>query len=121
MLSAAASFRQPRTMCGDATRAASRPCAARTTSAMSDTLRLPFDDPDDNHVRMSDCGLLRNNRLQNDVNPRSAVLSPESAILNPESDMASPDRGARAYAVDPSQNVVLEASAGTGKTRVLVE
>ena len=28
---------------------------------------------------------------------------------------------ARAYAVDPAQNVVLEASAGTGKTRVLVE
>src|SRR5881392_3627947 len=35
--------------------------------------------------------------------------------------MASPDRGARAYAVDPSQNVILEASAGTGKTRVLVK
>jgi ATP-dependent helicase/nuclease subunit A len=32
-----------------------------------------------------------------------------------------PDAGARIYAVDPSQNVVLEASAGTGKTRVLVE
>ena len=32
-----------------------------------------------------------------------------------------PDQNARRYAVDPSQNVVLEASAGTGKTRVLVE
>ena len=32
-----------------------------------------------------------------------------------------PDAAARAYAVDPTQNVVLEASAGTGKTRVLVE
>ncbi|MGE3956696.1 MAG: UvrD-helicase domain-containing protein [Vicinamibacterales bacterium] len=31
------------------------------------------------------------------------------------------DALARAYAVDPSRNVVLEASAGTGKTRVLVE
>lgn len=31
------------------------------------------------------------------------------------------DRAAREYAVDPSRNVVLEASAGTGKTRVLVE
>jgi ATP-dependent helicase/nuclease subunit A len=30
------------------------------------------------------------------------------------------DEAARAFAVDPSQNVVLEASAGTGKTRVLV-
>lgn len=31
------------------------------------------------------------------------------------------DAPARAHAVDPSRNVVLEASAGTGKTRVLVE
>ena len=32
-----------------------------------------------------------------------------------------PDRAARARAVDPAHNVVLEASAGTGKTHVLVE
>ena len=32
-----------------------------------------------------------------------------------------PDADARRAAVDPAQNVVLEASAGTGKTRVLVE
>lgn len=32
-----------------------------------------------------------------------------------------PDAPARAAAVDPAENVVLEASAGTGKTRVLVE
>jgi ATP-dependent helicase/nuclease subunit A len=32
-----------------------------------------------------------------------------------------PDANARRFAVDPTQNVVLEASAGTGKTRVLVE
>src|SRR5205085_11713135 len=32
-----------------------------------------------------------------------------------------PDAAARAAAVDPRRNVVLEASAGTGKTRVLVE
>src|SRR5438093_5442411 len=31
------------------------------------------------------------------------------------------DADARRFAVDPSRNVVLEASAGTGKTRVLVE
>ena len=31
------------------------------------------------------------------------------------------DSAARTHAVDPTQNVVLEASAGTGKTRVLVE
>jgi ATP-dependent helicase/nuclease subunit A len=34
---------------------------------------------------------------------------------------ALPDASARRHAVDPSENVVLEASAGTGKTRVLVE
>jgi ATP-dependent helicase/nuclease subunit A len=33
----------------------------------------------------------------------------------------SPDAAARAYAIDPSNDVVLEASAGTGKTRVLVD
>jgi ATP-dependent helicase/nuclease subunit A len=33
----------------------------------------------------------------------------------------SPDARAREHAVDPSRNVVLEASAGTGKTRVLVD
>ena len=32
-----------------------------------------------------------------------------------------PDASARAAAVDPSRNIILEASAGTGKTRVLVE
>jgi ATP-dependent helicase/nuclease subunit A len=32
-----------------------------------------------------------------------------------------PDAPARRHAVDPAQNVVLEASAGTGKTRVLVD
>jgi len=32
-----------------------------------------------------------------------------------------PDAAARRLAVDPTQNIVLEASAGTGKTRVLVE
>src|SRR5262249_55872366 len=34
---------------------------------------------------------------------------------------AMSDASARGFAIDPSQNVVLEASAGTGKTRVLVE
>ena len=34
---------------------------------------------------------------------------------------ATSDASAREHAVDPSRNVVLEASAGTGKTRVLVE
>jgi ATP-dependent helicase/nuclease subunit A len=45
----------------------------------------------------------------------------ESRIPNPESRRDPPDALARAAAIDPTQNVVLEASAGTGKTRVLVE
>ena len=34
---------------------------------------------------------------------------------------APPDQAARDFAVDPANDVVLEASAGTGKTRVLVD
>ena len=39
----------------------------------------------------------------------------------PPADSPPADAAARHHAVDPAQNVVLEASAGTGKTRVLVE
>ena len=38
----------------------------------------------------------------------------------PRDPLLASDEAARAFAVDPSRNVVLEASAGTGKTRVLV-
>ena len=38
-----------------------------------------------------------------------------------DSGLGTSDSAARRYAVDPARNVVLEASAGTGKTRVLVE
>lgn len=38
----------------------------------------------------------------------------------PDARGADPDAAARAFAADPAQNVVLEASAGTGKTSVLV-
>ena len=57
--------------------------------------RLPFDDEV---------------RLEPDLDSGSVRLQPDLA-----------DQRARTYAVDPSQNVILEASAGTGKTRVLVE
>jgi ATP-dependent helicase/nuclease subunit A len=40
---------------------------------------------------------------------------------DPSQTPPTPDSRARAHAVDPAENVVLEASAGTGKTRVLVE
>ena len=51
----------------------------------------------------------------------AAEATIQSAIRNPQSVMPLPDASARSFAVDPTQNVVLEASAGTGKTRVLVE
>ena len=65
---------------------------------------LPFDEPDC-ATRNAECGM------------PSAILDPQSAIERPD----LPDAAARSHAVDPTQNVVLEASAGTGKTRVLVE
>jgi ATP-dependent helicase/nuclease subunit A len=50
---------------------------------------------------------------------RLTASAETAAVRQPDRDL--PDRAARAHAVDPSQNVLLEASAGTGKTRVLVE
>jgi ATP-dependent helicase/nuclease subunit A len=49
-----------------------------------------------------------------DVEPEPAAPVPLGAIV-------PPDQSARDRAVDPASNVVLEASAGTGKTRVLVD
>lgn len=42
----------------------------------------------------------------------------DAAVPSPD---APPDQAARDFAVDPAEHVVLEASAGTGKTRVLVD
>ena len=39
----------------------------------------------------------------------------------PASEPTPPDQAARDFAIDPGNHVVLEASAGTGKTRVLVD
>jgi ATP-dependent helicase/nuclease subunit A len=50
--------------------------------------------------------------------PLFAMASHEEVVPAPP--VADPDRDARAYAVDPRHHVVLEASAGTGKTSVLV-
>jgi ATP-dependent helicase/nuclease subunit A len=44
-----------------------------------------------------------------------------AATAAPPSDPLARDADARAYAVDPAVHVALEASAGTGKTRVLVD
>jgi ATP-dependent helicase/nuclease subunit A len=65
--------------------------------------------------------------MSNVARPRSSQLSlfdaPEpQAESSPRMgvQIADPDAAAREFAVDPSNNVVLEASAGTGKTSVLV-
>ncbi|MCU1381506.1 MAG: addA 2 [Acidobacteria bacterium] len=84
--------------------------------------RLPFDDDADADAdancgsRIVDCGLADCGLIA-DRSFASAIPNPQSAITGPE----LPDEPARRYAVDPGQNVILEASAGTGKTRVLVE
>jgi ATP-dependent helicase/nuclease subunit A len=50
---------------------------------------------------------------------KGSLLLPFDDPIEPAAEL--PDAAARRHAVDPLQNVVLEASAGTGKTRVLVE
>ena len=59
-------------------------------------------------------------RLPFDDEPGNPLGGP--ALPDPAArDAPLPDEHARRNAVDPTRNVVLEASAGTGKTRVLVE
>src|ERR1700682_3972944 len=50
---------------------------------------------------------------------RAATRKSVARITSVTSDLL--DGAARRRAVDPSQNIILEASAGTGKTRVLVD
>ena len=101
-------------------------------SATSKNGLLPFDEPADN----AECGMrnaesgIRNAESgtqpvheplpgsQATFVPHSTFI-PHSAFRIPHSE--APDAAARAHAVDPARNVLLEASAGTGKTRVLVE
>jgi ATP-dependent helicase/nuclease subunit A len=53
--------------------------------------------------------------------PASPAAVPAAVSSGPDAAVPSdPDAEARAFAVDPRHNVVLEASAGTGKTSVLV-
>ncbi len=58
-----------------------------------------------------------------DDEPDAAPATPETpeASSGPLADALARDRDARAYAVDPAVHVALEASAGTGKTKVLVD
>jgi ATP-dependent helicase/nuclease subunit A len=89
-------------------------------SAMSES-RLPFGDdaivvnhqsPGLSHARAGDA-----HQPPGDRQPGTLGSGPETEDPRPD----SPDAAARRFAVDPAENVVLEASAGTGKTRVLVE
>src|SRR5438067_495765 len=93
--SAASSRRRPPT-CFSAASAVLRPSAARITSVTCNP-RLPFGDD----------GL--DDSRQSTVENQSRVESPLA------------DGDARRHATNPSENIVLEASAGTGKTQVLVE
>lgn len=61
-------------------------------------MKLPFDDP-----------------------PSLAPLDAETPVSAEQASDMPVDHAARADATDPTRNVVLEASAGTGKTRVLVD
>jgi superfamily I DNA/RNA helicase len=63
---------------------------------------LPFEEPSPSGARAEGQGA---------ITPHSLPLTPTDL----------PDADARRRAVDPAHNVVLEASAGTGKTHVLVE
>ena len=53
--------------------------------------------------------------------PKTDVLVAQDFSPAPRQTAELVDRDARAHAVNPAENVVLEASAGTGKTRVLVD
>lgn len=55
------------------------------------------------------------------VTPDSERPQPEAPAAVSVDPLTLPDRAAREFAVDPTRHVVLEASAGTGKTRVLVD
>jgi ATP-dependent helicase/nuclease subunit A len=84
-----------------------------------ETVRLKPDTTDtDGTVRLKpDTTETQTVALESEV--ETAIRDSGSVRLEPDLDL--PDQPARTYAVDPAQNVVLEASAGTGKTRVLVE
>ena len=80
--------------------------------------RLPFDDEDVDSQQLTvdsrppDTRATLDSRLSTDEDPTNDYRL---------STIDSADVEARASAVDPTRNIVLEASAGTGKTRVLVE
>src|SRR6185503_14476060 len=119
MRSSAASSRRRPTTSGAARAAASRRSAGRIMSATSEPM-LPFDEEAPTVRLKPDATSEPTVRLKPD-----ATSEPEPAVdvrgVRLQPDRVLPDAAARRHAVDPSLNIVLEASAGTGKTRVLVE
>lgn len=53
--------------------------------------------------------------------PADAAPIPRNSVADSPGPETPPDQAARDFAISPSNDVVLEASAGTGKTRVLVD
>src|SRR5204862_3653961 len=96
MRSTPVNSRQSRMTSIVARRAPTRSFVERTTSVRSEPM-LPFDNDEG-----------------------GSIPAPIPASAGPEP-LALADAAARRAAIDPLRNVVLEASAGTGKTRVLVE
>src|SRR5438876_9399113 len=117
MRSPRASFLPRRTTCIAARRALTRPCAGRITSVTSE-MRLPFEDDGSSDVRLKPDPTYDNGSSEIRLKPDPTYDDGSSGVRR-QPDL--PDAAARRAAVDPSQNIVLEASAGTGKTRVLVE
>ena len=107
--SSGASFRRSRTSRSSARAAATPRCAARTTSAMSDARRR-------RRVDVAAVAVRRRRRRRREPQRSSGP----GCRSRRGSATADPDASARDFAIDPRNNVVLEASAGTGKTSVLV-
>ena len=80
---------------------------------------LPFED--EQPAGNAECGM--RNAESGIRNPECGMRNAECGVRNAERRLNphSADAAARQRAVDPGRNVLLEASAGTGKTRVLVE
>src|SRR5947209_20213416 len=93
-------------MCLFAASAALLPFAARITSEMSEPL-LPFGDDVGAHAVGADL--------------RGGPARTDAPVRSDDSGVDLPDGDARRHAVNPGENVVREASAGAGTTRVLVQ
>src|SRR4026208_2025693 len=93
---------------------------SRTLGRVCSILSMP------SNGETSPCGRMRRASVRTVRIRRSAVRTTWAMGRGADAESgggrgAARDRGGRLRAVDPRYNVALEASAGTGKTRVLVE